>query len=76
MSRLRDNVVGKVVECATCHKRKSPIGRSAPMEMYLCDDDCPGYSKAPLSGSLWPGESEAEFGYPVGEVGTTAEHEG
>jgi len=38
--------------------------------MYLCDWECRGYREVPLSGSLWPGESEADFGYPVNDDGT------
>lgn len=60
---------GVKVECAICHRTKAPRGRSAPAELRMCDDDCPGHGQAPYVGSLWPGESEADFGYPVGEVG-------
>ena len=35
----------------------------------LCDWKCPGYNEEPMPGSLWPGESEADFGYPVGPYG-------
>jgi hypothetical protein len=35
-----------------------------------CTDECPGYRQPPYAGSLWPGETEAEFGYPVGDDGT------
>lgn len=64
--------VGIAVDCAVCHRRKKPTGRSAALEMAssLCDHECPGYGQEPLPGSLWPGESEADFGYPVGTVGT------
>jgi hypothetical protein len=70
MSGLNPNKVGVAVHCATCGQRKAPIGRSVPDVLYLCDRDCPGYTQEPCVGSLWPGESEADFGYPVGEVGT------
>lgn len=45
-------------ECARCHRRKSPRGRSIPLAMAggLCDHDCPGYSEDPKPGHLWPGE--------------------
>lgn len=66
---LRDNVFGVEVECAVCHKAKKPLGRSAPMGLSMCDSECRGYWQEPHVGSLWPGESEAEFGYPVGDVG-------
>lgn len=46
----------RVVYCATCHKRKGPAGRSAPMGCYYCDWDCPGYNQDPKPGHLWPGE--------------------
>ena len=62
--------VGIVVECAGCGQRKAPIGRSVPLAMYLCDCDCPGYRQDPYPGSLWPGETSDEFGYPVGTDGT------
>lgn len=44
--------------CATCNRRKAPLGRSVPTEMgsMLCDHDCPGYQLAPKPGHLWPGE--------------------
>lgn len=49
-------------DCATCRKRKKPVGRSAPMEMAnaLCDSDCPGYREEPTPGHLWPGELARE----------------
>lgn len=60
--------VGIALECVVCHLRKKPVGRSAPLEMAnsLCDHECPGYYQDPLPGSLWPGESDVDFGYPVG----------
>lgn len=62
---------GITVYCATCGQRKKPIGRSAALAIAnsLCDSDCAGYYDAPKPGSLWPGETEAEFGYPVGNDG-------
>ena len=62
--------VGIAVTCTVCGQRKAPIGRSVPLEMYLCDRDCPGYRQAPSPGSLWLGETSDEFGYPVGADGT------
>ena len=67
---LSKTKVGVPVHCTTCGVRKSPIGRSSPPQLYLCEEDCPGYRQEPLPGSLWPGESEEEFGFPVGTVGT------
>lgn len=61
--------IGVCVICATCGNVKKPIGRSAPLDTYYCDDECPGYRKSPYPGSLWPGETEHEFGYPVGMDG-------
>jgi len=57
--------VGKAVECTVCHRRKKPIGRSAPLEMAnsLCDGDCKGYWQDPQPGQLWVGETREEFGY-------------
>jgi hypothetical protein len=46
----------RVVYCTTCGKRKTPRGRSAPMECRYCDFDCAGYAQAPTPGHLWPGE--------------------
>jgi hypothetical protein len=69
--KLNPNKVGVIVECAVCGFQKAPIGRSVPFEMYLCDHECTGYRQEPFPGSLWPGESESEFGYAVGDDGTT-----
>lgn len=55
--------VGVAVTCTVCGQRKKPVGRSAPLGMYLCDDDCEGYRKEPYPGQLWPGETREEFGY-------------
>lgn len=62
--------VGIIVRCAVCGQMKKPIGRSAPLCGGYCDDDCKGYRQEPHPGSLWPSETEAEFGYPVGPDGT------
>lgn len=63
--------VGIASYCSVCGLRKNPIGRSAPLEMAnsLCDFECEGYRQDPLPGSLWPGETEKDFGYPVGVDG-------
>jgi hypothetical protein len=69
---LRETRVGVYVTCSRCDYTKKPVGRSAPMGMHYCDmDSCEGYWQEPMPGSLWPGESEADFGYPVGKAGTT-----
>ena len=69
---LDPNKVGVAVECAVCGFQKKPVGRSAPFESYHCESECRGYWQDPQPGSLWPGESEADFGYPVQNAGTTA----
>jgi protein gp37 len=56
--------VGDSAYCSTCKRRKKPVGRSAPMGMSLCDDECTGYREAPSPSDLWPRESRREFGYP------------
>jgi hypothetical protein len=67
---LAGDKVGVAVSCVVCGHRKAPVGRSVPVGMYLCDFECPGYDVEPRPGHLWPGESEAEFGYPVPEHAT------
>lgn len=61
---------GIPVYCTVCDQRKSPVGRSVPLGMYLCDDDCEGYRLDPKPGSLWPGELKSEFGFSVSDQGT------
>lgn len=58
--------VGVAQKCAVCGHRKSPRGRAAPLIMSngMCDRDCEGYMRDPRPGSLWPGETLQEFGYP------------
>jgi len=68
---LNPRKIGVAVECTTCKQRKAPRGRSAPLGLHLCTlMTCDGYDQEPLPGSLWPGESEADFGYKVGDAGT------
>lgn len=62
--------VGIRVECAVCGYDKQPVGRSAGMGPVYCTDECSGYRQAPHVGSLWPGETEEQFGYPVQSAGT------
>jgi hypothetical protein len=62
---------GIAVDCVVCHRMKCPRGRSQPLGAYYCDFECDGYNEEPHVGSLWPNETEAEFGYPVGNIGTT-----
>ena len=62
--------IGVLVKCLTCGYAKKPIGRSGPLGASYCDDQCAGYREYPFPGSLWPGETESQFGYPVGNDGT------
>ena len=74
--------VGISIYCTVCGRRKAPRGRSVPdaMASGLCtmgpDFQCPGYDEDPRVGSLWPGETEEDFGYPVGSFGTVERVEG
>lgn len=62
--------VGIAVYCGECGRSKAPRGRSVPMGASMCDSDCPGYHTDPLPGDLWPGETEEQFGYPIGSNAT------
>ena len=73
MNVLSKTKVGARPYCRLCGQSKKPVGRSAPIETIFCDDDCDGYYEYPLPGSLWPGESEFDFGYEVGQHGTLDE---
>ena len=64
---LRRGIVGIWVQCATCGRQKQPVGRATYTAM--CDVGCPGYLKSPKPGQLWPGETEKQFGQPVGNDG-------
>ena len=46
--------------CKVCGLTKKPIGRSAPVEMRMCDEACVGYRKEPCAGHLWSGELERD----------------
>jgi len=62
---------GMAVRCNQCGHRKAPIGRSVPLGLHMCHaSECEGYRQPPYPGSLWPGETEADFGYPVDDNGT------
>jgi hypothetical protein len=61
---------GICVICVVCERAKKPIGRSGPLECDYCTDECKGYRREPFAGSLWPGETDADFGYPVSTDGT------
>jgi hypothetical protein len=65
MAELRKDYFGYRVTCVVCSVEKKPWGRSAPLDSYYCDSDCPGYMKEPLPSNLWPNESEADFGFKV-----------
>jgi hypothetical protein len=58
--------VGIAVSCRQCGRQKAPRGRSTPLGMMLCESDCSGYRADPMPGDLWPGETEEDFGYPIG----------
>ena len=60
---------GVVVLCVVCYRMKKPVGRSAPLAGDYCDHECAGYKLDPQVGSLWPGETDEDFGYPVSDVG-------
>lgn len=65
---LNPNKFGVRVECLTCGRPKNPRGRDAGVYMassYCTREGCQGYDDEPRAGSLWPGESEADFGFPV-----------
>lgn len=62
---LRTDYFGFTVRCAVCGVIKKPWGRSAPLDSYYCDYDCPGYPQEPYASHLWPTESEADFGFKV-----------
>jgi len=78
MGELSASRVGVRVHCAACGRMKQPRGRSTSPEAAngYCGWDCPGYDAPPHVGSLWPGESEADFGWPVGKAGTATPQEG
>lgn len=60
------------VTCSTCLQTKAPRGRSVATAAANshCDHECPGYNQPPLVGSLWPGETDADFGFPCSNDGT------
>jgi hypothetical protein len=75
---LSESKKGVRVICVICGGLKKPIGRSAPLAMHssYCEyDRCAGHAQDPKVGWLWPGESEADFGYPCPAQGTTEQNE-
>lgn len=70
---LRADCFGYSATCTVCGRGKQPVGRSAPIGMMMCNPHhpiidphgCVGYNQEPLPSHLWPGESEADFGYRV-----------
>ena len=70
----------KPATCTVCKRRKSPLGRSMPAEMWgnMCDDECSGYRLGASPPHLWPGElarirqdeAEAAEQAAEGEVGS------
>lgn len=68
--------VGISVTCTVCGFMKKPIGRSgSPAAHYCRYEECVGYKDPPYVGSLWPGETEEEFGYAVGNDGVETRSE-
>jgi len=68
--QLSPTKLGIRVECTKCGRAKTPVGRSDPHAAFLCNVECSGYWESPFPGPLFPGESEEEFGFPVGFNGT------
>lgn len=72
-TKLRDDYFGYRATCTICSRTKKPVGRSAPVDSYMCEpfhekinpSGCEGYDLEPLPSHLWPGESEADFGFKV-----------
>ncbi len=67
--RLDPTKFGVRVSCTVCGHTKQPLGRSAPAMAYHCNSECNGYYLDPQVGSLWPDESEVDFGFWVGDLG-------
>ncbi len=71
---MKATKVGVRVMCTMCGKVKKPHGRSAPVDSWMCvsgfEDECKGYQEAPRVGCLWPGETDADFGYACCDYGT------
>lgn len=68
--------IGVKVTCPECGNPKKPVGRDEPPggHMFLCVVDvCNGWWKPPYPGSLWPGEKEFDFGFPISEHGVREE---
>jgi hypothetical protein len=61
----RTNYFGFRAVCKICGRGKAPRGRSVPFGLSMCDRECEGYDQEPYPPHLWPGESEADFGFPV-----------
>lgn len=57
------SIVGIRVHCAECGRVKKPHGRSGPLGLDYCDESCAGYHAEPRPGCLWPGETDADFGF-------------
>lgn len=58
-------LVGIQVTCTVCGLQKKPHGRSSPIGLSYCDENCPGYNEPPYPGCLWPGETAHQFGFPI-----------
>ena len=62
--------VGIAVRCVTCGMTKAPRRRSVPFGSFLCESACTGFNEDPQPGDLWPGETDADFGYPCSDNAT------
>lgn len=63
--------VGIIAECVVCYRPKAPRGRSSPIGSYYCESQiCSGWAAHPFPGDLWPGETDADFGYPCSDNAT------
>lgn len=62
MMVIEPTKVGIGVTCTVCGGVKDPVGRS--LMFSGCNRDCKGYRYDPKPGDLFPGETDADFGYP------------
>lgn len=62
-------------ECDVCGQRKAPRGRDVPSARGgdYCSTECPGYTKMPIAGHLWPGEPPPDWDGEIEEWSNTQE---
>ena len=77
MGSLNPNKTGVAVKCCECGLTKKPVGRDVPLEPggWCHGYVCRGYYLEPHPGSLWPGESEEDYGKLVDDTGTNIERD-